>query len=75
VTHECTRIDCNLVDGEYVLIPESEGPQDEAHTLTKEPTAEDPSSDPTPEGKPRIYAYTVILFYCNPICRMYCAFK
>jgi hypothetical protein len=48
-------IDCNLADGEYVLIPEQGVAQDVAPEQAPEPATEDL---PTPafEGKPRFYA-------------------
>jgi hypothetical protein len=41
-------LDCNLVDGEYVLIPEQ--------VVAQEPTTKDLPAAPAFEGKPRFYA-------------------
>lgn len=60
----CFHVACNLVDGEYMLIPKSEGGQQECdQTLTEEPTLneEDLPSDPTQEGKPWFYAYPLYI--------------
>jgi hypothetical protein len=48
-------IDCNLADGEYILVPE----QGVAQEVVQEPAPEPAIEDlPTPalEGKPRFYA-------------------
>jgi hypothetical protein len=45
-------LDCNLADGEYVLIQEQEAQQEEAQEPALEPVAEEPSATPTFEGKP-----------------------
>jgi hypothetical protein len=50
------KIDCNLADGEYMLIPEQGGDQEEAPELPAEVTAEDPPATSAIEGKPRFYA-------------------
>ena len=50
MTHvHCISIDCNLADGEYVLMPEQGAAQE---------VAPDPAPEPAPtlEGKPRFYA-------------------
>jgi hypothetical protein len=49
-------LDCNLVDGEYVLIQEPEAQQEEAREPGPELVAEEPSPAPAFEGKPRFYA-------------------
>jgi hypothetical protein len=48
-------IDCNLADGEYILVPEEQGV---AHEVVQEPAPERATEDlPAPaEGKPRFYA-------------------
>jgi hypothetical protein len=48
--------DCNLVDGEYVLIQEPEAQQEEALEPTPEPVTEESPAAPAIEGKPRFYA-------------------
>ena len=55
VSYSLHSIDCNLTDGEYVLIPE----QGVAQEVVQEPAPEPATKDlPTPafEGKPRFYA-------------------
>jgi hypothetical protein len=37
----CIHLDCNLADGEYVLIPEQEVAQEEVQELAQEPATED----------------------------------
>jgi hypothetical protein len=49
-------LDCNLTDGEYVLIQEQEAQREEVREPSPEPVAEEPSATPTFEGKPRFYA-------------------
>jgi hypothetical protein len=55
VSYSLHSIDCNLTDGEYVLIPE----QGAAHEGVQDPAPEPAIEDlPAPafEGKPRFYA-------------------
>jgi hypothetical protein len=52
----CIHLDCNLADGEYVLIPEQEVVQEKVQEPAQEPTTEDPSAPSAFEGKPRFYA-------------------
>jgi hypothetical protein len=48
-------IDCNLADGEYILVPEQGVAQEVAQDLAPEPAIEDLPA-PVLEGKPRVYA-------------------
>jgi hypothetical protein len=48
-------IDCNLANGEYILVPEQGGGQEIAQELAPEPAIENLPA-PTLEGKPRFYA-------------------
>jgi hypothetical protein len=48
-------IDCNLADGEYVLMPEQGAAQEVAPDPALEPAPEDMPA-PALEGKPRFYA-------------------
>jgi hypothetical protein len=48
-------IDCNLADGEYILVPEQWVAQEVAQDLAPEPAIEDLPA-PVLEGKPRVYA-------------------
>jgi hypothetical protein len=50
------KIDCNLTDGEYVLIPEQGADLEEAPEIAAEATTEDPLAAPTIKRKPRFYA-------------------
>jgi hypothetical protein len=55
VSYSLHSIDCNLADGEYVLIPK----QGVAQEVVPEPTQELATKDlpaPTFDGKPRFYA-------------------
>jgi hypothetical protein len=45
-------LDCNLADGEYVLIQEQEAQQEEAREPALELVTEEPSAAPAFEGKP-----------------------
>jgi hypothetical protein len=71
-------LDCNLANEEYVRILKfEEGPQEVGPTLSEEPTAEDPPSDPTQEGMPQFYAHYIIPYFLATLflgCRLYCAF-
>jgi hypothetical protein len=55
VSYSLHSIDCNLADGEYVLIPEQGVAQKEVQEPTPEPATEDLPA-PAFEGKPRFYA-------------------
>jgi hypothetical protein len=48
-------IDCNLADGEYILVPEQGAAQEVAPDPAPEPTLEDLPATAL-EGKPRFYA-------------------
>jgi hypothetical protein len=48
-------IDCNLADGEYILVPEQGVAQEVAQEPAPEPAIEDLPA-PALEGKPRFYA-------------------
>jgi hypothetical protein len=48
-------IDCNLADGEYILVPEQGVAQDVAQEPAPEPAIEDMPA-PALEGKPGSYA-------------------
>ena len=49
-------LDCNLVNGEYILIQEPEAQQEEAREPAPEPVTEESPTAPAIEGKPRFYA-------------------
>jgi hypothetical protein len=49
-------LDCNLADGEYVLIPEQGAVHEEDQEQAPEIAIEDLPAAPTIEGKPRFYA-------------------
>jgi hypothetical protein len=55
VSYSLHSIDCNLADGEYVLIPEQGLAQEVVQEPALEPTIED-LPVPALEGKPRFYA-------------------
>jgi hypothetical protein len=52
----CIHLDCNLADGEYVLILEQGAVQEEAQELAQEPATKDLPATSAFEGKPRFYA-------------------
>jgi hypothetical protein len=56
VSYSLHLLDCNLADGEYVLIPEQGTVQEEDQEQTPEATIEDLPAAPAIEGKPRFYA-------------------
>jgi hypothetical protein len=64
VSYSLHSIDCNLTDGEYILVPEQGAAQEVVQEPAPEPAIEDL---PTPalEGKSRFYAwpfiYTILL--------------
>jgi hypothetical protein len=55
ISYSLHSIDCNLADGEYVLVPEQGVAQEVAPDLAPEPALEDLPA-PASEGKPQFYA-------------------
>jgi hypothetical protein len=55
ISYSLHSIDCNLADGEYILIPEQGVAQEVVQEPAPKPTIEDLPA-PTLEGKPRFYA-------------------
>jgi hypothetical protein len=55
ISYSLYSIDCNLADGEYILMPEQGVAQEVAPDPAREPTPEDLPA-PALEGKPRFYA-------------------
>jgi hypothetical protein len=64
-------LDCNLADGEYVLIQEQEAQQEEAREPAPELVAEEPPAAPAFEGKPRFMHYRYICYFTAlNVCRL-----
>jgi hypothetical protein len=56
VSYSLHSLDCNLADGEYVLIPKQGAVHDEDHEQALETAIEDLPAAPAFEGKPWFYA-------------------
>jgi hypothetical protein len=56
ISYALHSLDCNLADGEYVLIPEQGTVQEEDQEQPPEAAIEDLPAAPAIEGKPRFYA-------------------
>jgi hypothetical protein len=56
ISYSLHSLDCNLADGEYVLIPEQGAVHEEDQKQAPETTIEDLPAAPAIEGKPRFYA-------------------
>jgi hypothetical protein len=56
ISYPLHSLDCNLADGEYVLIPEQGAAHEEDQEPAPEPAIEDLLAAPTIEGQPRFYA-------------------
>jgi hypothetical protein len=56
VSYSLHSLDCNLADGEYVLIPEQGVVHEENQEQAPETTTEDLLAAPSIEGKLRFYA-------------------
>jgi hypothetical protein len=56
VSYSLHSLDCNLADGEYVLIPEQGTVQEEDQEQASEVAIEDLPAAPAIEDKPRFYA-------------------
>jgi hypothetical protein len=60
VSYSLHLLECNLADGEYVLIPEQGVVQEEAQEPDPEPATEDLPAASAFEGKPQFYAQPFI---------------
>jgi hypothetical protein len=56
VSYSLHSLDCNLADGEYVLIPKQGAVHEEDQEQAPETAIEDLPTAPTFEGKPWFYA-------------------
>jgi hypothetical protein len=56
ISYALHSLDCNLADGEYVLIPEQGSVQEEDQEQASEAAIEDLPAAPTIKGKPQFYA-------------------
>jgi hypothetical protein len=56
ISHSLHSLDCNLADGEYMLIPEQGAVHKEDQEPVPDPATEDLPATPTFKGKPRFYA-------------------
>jgi hypothetical protein len=56
MSYSLHSLDCNLVDGEYVLIPEHGAVHDKDQEQAPEPAIEGLPAAPAFEGKPQFYA-------------------
>jgi hypothetical protein len=62
ISYALHSLDCNLVDGEYVLIPEQGAVQEEDQEQASEAAIEDLPAAPAIEGKPRFICITILLY-------------
>jgi hypothetical protein len=62
VSYSLHSLDCNLADGEYVLIPEQETVQEEDQEPVPETATEDLPAAPVFKGKPRFLCITIIIY-------------
>jgi hypothetical protein len=58
ISYALHSLDCNLADGEYVLIPEQGSVQEEDQEQASETAIEDLPAAPAIEGKPRFLCIT-----------------
>jgi hypothetical protein len=56
ISYSLHSLDCNLADGEYVLIPEQGVVHEEDQEQAPNTTIEDLPAAPAIEGKPQFYA-------------------
>ena len=62
MSYSLHSLDCNLADGEYVLIPEQEVVHKEDQEQAPETAIEDLPAAPAIEGKPRFLCITILLY-------------
>ena len=55
-------LDCNLADGEYVLIPEQGAVHEEDQEQAPETATEDLPTAPAIEGKPQFLCITIFIY-------------
>jgi hypothetical protein len=55
ISYSVHSLDCNLADGEYVLIPEQGAVHEEDQEQAPETATKDLPAAPAIEGKPRFY--------------------
>jgi hypothetical protein len=72
ISYALHSLDCNLADGEYVLIPEQGTVQEEDQEQASEATIEDLPIAPAIEGKPRFLCITSYICYFTTlnVCRI-----
>jgi hypothetical protein len=64
-------LDCNLADGEYVLVQEQEARQEGAREPAPELVTEEPPAAPAFEGKPRFVHNRYICYFTTlNVCRL-----
>jgi hypothetical protein len=62
ISYSLHSLDCNLADGEYVLIPEQGTVQEEDQEPAPETAIEDLPTAPSIEGKPWFLCITVFIY-------------
>jgi hypothetical protein len=72
VSYSLHSIDCNLADGEYVLIPEQGTVQEEDQEQAPEAAIEDLPAAPAIEGKPQFMHNRIYIYYITTlnVCRL-----
>jgi hypothetical protein len=72
ISYTLQSLDCNLADGEYVLIPEQGPVQEEDQEQAFEAAVEDLPVAPAIEGKPRFMHNRIIICYFTTLnaCRI-----
>jgi hypothetical protein len=63
ISYSLHSLDCNLADGEYVLIPEQGVVHEEDHEQAPETATEDLPAAPAFEGKPRFMHNSIYICY------------
>ena len=63
ISYALHSLDCNLADGEYVLIPEQGTVQEEDQEQASEAAIEDLPTAPAIEGKPRFMHNRIYICY------------
>jgi hypothetical protein len=72
ISYALHSLDCNLADGEYVLIPEQGPIKEEDQEQASEAAIEDLPAAPAIEGKPRFMHNRIIICYFTTLnaCRV-----
>jgi hypothetical protein len=75
ISYSLHSIDCNLADGEYILVPEQGVAQEVVQEPAPEPVIEDLPVPVLKASPGFMHNHIYMLFYCTIFVGLYCALK